>query len=294
MEDDALYGEQLSSAIDELPCIHFMGLGVNDALLADKVHSFGGGEKRKVCLSHAGIAFDLGTELRRFITSGGDEMVSNCLNVLTVAVFASYLRRSDLTFPSLLIGDKAAADAELTSSMLNVDSNVFLLDAKENQTYTYFLEGSHSHLRVEACEDNDCKIRNALLTPKRDFRGAKITSSYDHWPPFCVNPANGETEPTGVFPEVFGIVARKLNLTIEYSPNPNPGHWGLNGGMLEYVENGSIDTSTAAFAIVYERALRVDFSPDLMRTKTGAFILNPNTALRFNFRAYTSEFTVTF
>jgi len=80
-------------------------------------------------------------------------------------------------------------------------------------------------------------------------------------------------------------------IMIRYFPNPNPGFWGLGGGMLQYIDAGDYDASVGGFTFTHKRAVVVDFTSVVTEGKTFGFIQRSGQS-RLSFDGYLSEFKV--
>ncbi len=129
---------------------------------------------------------------------------------------------------------------------------------------------------------------------KTNFMGHTLRVAYDIWRPFFFENSLGSFD--GILYRVAMMIATRLNLTIQFVPNANPGIWALrneNGswkGMINMVSTGEVDMSASGFFLTSDRGEEVDFSFSLIDSDDNLFIkrIHSNRLSLFN---YFCEFT---
>jgi len=186
----------VSRLVQGVPCVAFQDIDVSDAFLQQELPSF-----------------QLTAKTVRELDAVEANFAANCLNILPLTAFLAISARQNGSqlFSALVLSDKEAFESAISSEMLSIHSDLYLLDG--DVLYEYFLEGSAGILTSRRCDD--CDLSTLLSQPKQNYRGFVMKTLYDHWPPYCVRPGPNETKPSGFFPQVFENIAKSLNFTIE-------------------------------------------------------------------------------
>ncbi len=115
-----------------------------------------------------------------------------------------------------------------------------------------------------------------VVAPRMDFMGETVRVVHDTWSPFFfVDPSTGDFD--GIFYQVVMQIASRLNLSLEFVPNAEPGKWGVKTesggwtGMMGMMASGEVDLSAAGFFRVLDREEVVDFSVSLTHSEDNLF-----------------------
>ena len=127
-----------------------------------------------------------------------------------------------------------------------------------------------------------------------DFSGHKMRVAYDTWHPFFFKHSSGDFE--GIIYGMVSMIAAKLNISLHFVPNRDPGIWGFRNadgnwnGMVKMLIEEEADMSAAGFYRDLDRAEIIDFSITVTYTHDNLFVRRMESN-RLSLANYFYEFT---
>ncbi len=158
-----------------------------------------------------------------------------------------------------------------------------LLDVLKQKTLTrlsVLKEKENGTIELEEVQGGELVLRCTSDGPPPNndcadspVRGSTIRAAYDEWFPIFYTKSDGSGF-GGLMHDLLDAVAARLNLTIAYKKNTDPGIWGGKvedplgvSGMLGMLHRDEADITPAGYAASPERLEYIDFSANLFSMK---------------------------